>query len=258
MATMATAQMKGMATSWVKLYRSAKFSGIVGDARHAARGGYHISRQDQGAGNYSVTRPDDRLGRADTASALDMTLDASDMRLCTSRLLAMFSNAADPRRKYFNAFNGFTGAGTAHRWDFVAERVSTASRDHEQHVHLEARRRYSDSMLMVRAGLSTLAGEGVGAYKSSIGLNAPPRPPSAVAPPFPGHLLKLGVKNDPAVKMFKARMLARGWSSLGTADDDFDAKLSTVVKAFQRQCGVGADGIIGRDTWPLPWTRPIV
>src|SRR5689334_17843212 len=123
MATNATTELKWLAAEWKKLYKSAVFSGIVGDQAHAARGGYHISREDQPSTNYSVTRPDDKTGRADAASAIDMSMDVQDMRTCTARLIVLFANASDPRRKYVNAFNGWNGSGSAKRYDIVAHKV---------------------------------------------------------------------------------------------------------------------------------------
>jgi len=62
MATVATPAMTQFAADWehaidsaAKRNDAATRSGIVGDAAHRARGGYHISREDQPSSNYSVS-----------------------------------------------------------------------------------------------------------------------------------------------------------------------------------------------------------
>lgn len=261
MATIATPQLKKLAADWEKLYKSAEFSGIVGDAAHALRGGYHISRQDQGAQNYSVTRPDDRLGRGDAAAAIDMTLNESDMVLCTNRLIALFADKSDPRRQYLNAFNGWVGSGSAKRYDIVANRVGTATSDHRSHVHAEVRRRYTESTIAINAIHSGLKGESKAAYLASIGVRATPAVSVATRPPaYPGRVLRRNdkqVRPDAAVLAFQRRMIARGWTSLGRADGYFGVKLENAVKLFQKKSGVTPDGVIGPKTWPLPWTKTV-
>ncbi len=108
MATLSTSSLNWLADEWEKLYSSATLSGIVGDLAHKARGGYHISRQDQPSGNYSVTRADDKLGPSDRAAAIDMTMNTSDIKKCHIRLRNAWKNRAnDPRMKYINAWNGW-------------------------------------------------------------------------------------------------------------------------------------------------------
>lgn len=106
--TVATPPVKQLAVDWSKKcgLKSAQISGILPDEAHVRRGGYHVGRRFQSADNYSVVRPDDKSGPDDTASAIDMTMNAEDMRLCTNRLVAAWTNLSDPRRKYINAFNG--------------------------------------------------------------------------------------------------------------------------------------------------------
>lgn len=260
MSTVATAVMTRFAKDWAKLYPSAKISGIVGDLRHFRRGGYHIARADNPAGNYSVVRPDDKFGPSDAASAVDMTLSMSDMVLCTRRLITAYANVSDPRRKYMNGFNGWEGVGDAHRWDVYAQRAGYASPDHQWHVHLEFRRKYCNSPTAMAAVLSILSGESVAAYLKKIGV-APAAvsfaPSKLAAPPYPGRVLERKPGRDPAVARWQAQMIARGWKSLGTADGIFGEKTEAVVRRYQRLCKVAVDGVIGRATWPLPWTRPI-
>ncbi len=158
MTTLSTTSLNWLADEWEKVYGSAVLSGIVGDLAHAARGGYHISRQDQSSSNYSVTRPDDKLGPSDRAAAIDMTMSTSDIIKCHKRLREFWKNN-DPRLKYINAWNGWDGEGDAGRYDVVKRTVTTASPDHKWHIHLEIRRRYVNDMNAMKAILSLLKNE---------------------------------------------------------------------------------------------------
>lgn len=258
-----------VADGWEHLYPSAVCSGIVGDLAHQERGGYHIGRDAQSTRNYSVIRTDDRsgMGPSDASSAIDMTLSRADMILCTRRLMGVWENLSDPRRKYLNAFNGYLGTGPAIRLDMVSGRRGTASPDHKWHIHLEIRRRWVEVASMVTAVISILSGESVAQYMKKIGVNPVTSNPAAVTatakgptvPAYPGRVLQQNAagKPDAAVRTWQARMIARGWKSIGTADGVFGPKTETVVLAFQRQCKVSADGKIGPITWPLPWTHPM-
>ena len=242
-------------------FRSAVFSGCVGDSKHQERGGYHIGRRFQPKDNYSVVRPDDRIGPDVTAAALDMSMSPADMRLCTARLVAVYGNLSDPRRKYINAANGTLNNKTARRWDFYARVTARATIDHLQHVHLEVRRKYVDSPTAMKAVLSVLKGHSSADYLKATGVSlavsstsVPPPIPS-----FPGVLKRDDSQSSPnnGVKQFQARMIARGWASTGTADGFFGEKLESVVKRWQAVVGLTPDGVIGAKTWPTPWTRPL-
>ncbi len=239
--------------------KSAKCSGIVGDRAHEERGGYHIGRRFQSSTNYSVVRPDDKAGPDDVAAAIDMTMNASDMRLCTTRLVAAFSNPNDPRRKYINAFNGTTDSVTARRWDVYARKVKAATSDHLWHVHLEIRRKYVGSATAMKAILSVLRGESPNDFLKAAGVSAPGslKPStSTTAPAFPGTLRRNDsqTKPDPNVRLFQEQLRKRGWIAGGLADGYFGPKLESGVKWWQRRLGLKPDGVIGPKTWPTPWT----
>lgn len=270
MSTVAYPQMRTLADRWEKLYPSAVCSGIVGDRPHRRRGGYHIARRDQSSTNYSVVRIDDRagMGPSDAAAAIDMSMSKADLVLCTRRLLAVWNNRNDPRRKYLNAFNGWLGTGPAIRRDMVSGKASGATSDHKCHIHLEVRRRWVLVDAMVTAVLSALRGDTVAQYLKSIGVNAAVTAPAGrtatakgpTVPAYPGRVLRRNdhqSRPDPALKTWQTRMIARGWTSIGAADGLFGPKVEDVVKRFQAVCRIGVDGTIGPVTWPKPWTQPM-
>lgn len=261
MSTVAPPLIKKLAADWEDKcgFSSAKISGIVGDTRHAKQGGYHISRQDQPGSNYSVVRPDDKGGPGNAASAIDMTLSAADMRLCTQRLVTVFNNPNDPRRKYINAFNGTLDSKNARRWDVYARKVKTATKDHLWHVHLEIRRCYVGSATAMAAILSALKGEAVTVFAGKVSSTAPATsikaPSTGTPPPFPGVLRRNDKQGSPsgAVKLVQVQLARRG-VPVGAADGFFGPKLESAVKGWQRRVGLGADGVIGPRTWPSMWT----
>lgn len=259
MATLSTTSLNFLADEWEKVYKSAVLSGIVGDLAHKARGGYHISRQDQPSSNYSVTRADDKPGNGpnDRASAIDMTMSTADMIKCHVRLRDSWKNRAkDPRWKYINAWNGWDGNGGAGRYDVVTGNVGTATADHKWHIHLEIRRKYVNDMVAMRAILSLLKGEP---------LNAPaPKPPVVVAKP-------VVTPKPEEIDMTKDEMLALlrspegrqaiGFAVLSTETGNPAYKARTIQNFFNDLWGIrdylindpkGADEKI---SWATPDTR---
>lgn len=164
MSTRATLTLRGIADDWEDQYPSGVNAGIVGDTAHRLRGGYHISIEDQPATNYSVTRPKDKAPPGDwprdAASAVDQSMNARDMALCFQRVHAVWADRTDPRRVFFNAFNGWDGK-SAHpvRLDFVSNGSSTATDDHMTHTHGELCRCWADNAKAARAWLSMTGGQ---------------------------------------------------------------------------------------------------
>lgn len=173
MSTYAPQNLKDTAAEFENLFSSAVFSGIVGDQAHRANGGYHISIEDQPSTNYSVTRVDDKAPPGDwprnQASAIDMSMNSADMVLASQRIVAVWANPADTRRKYFNCFNGWLGSGDAVRWDFVTGGKGYASPDHKWHVHGETRRRYANDPMARKAWISMMRGDSHDQWLKSIG-----------------------------------------------------------------------------------------
>jgi hypothetical protein len=182
MSTLAPAMLSELARTWETYYKSAALSGIVGDTAHKARGGYHISREDQPKTNYSVIRPDDKPGNGpnDRAAAIDMTLSTADIIKCHTQL-RNFWKANDPRLKYINAWNGWDGAGDAGRYDVVKHTIETASSDHKWHIHLEIRRKYVNDTTAQKAILSLLRGESLASFQGKDDDEVTPEDIKAVA-----------------------------------------------------------------------------
>lgn len=258
MTTKAYGNMRTLCTGIEEIFPSAVCVGIVGDRAHRKRGGPHISRQDQPSTNWSCVRPQDRKGNGpdDAAAGFDIAMNRRDMTTATRRLIVIWSNPADPRRKYLNAFNGWLGSGDARRYDVVARTMKYATPDHRSHLHGEVRRLYVLSKAMVKAVLSALRGQSLGEYLKSIGVQLDPPRKSPAVPKYPGQVLAVSDKAVPAVALWQARMRARGWTSIGKADGVFGPKTLTVVRRYQQLCKVDVDGTIGPQTWPLPW-RPL-
>lgn len=175
MTTLASDPIRAYAAGWDASpdLPSAVLSGIVGDAQHLAGGGYHISIEDNRSGNYSTVRPNDAAPPGNWsrkhATAVDMSMSTSDMVKCWNRVYAVWVDFSDPRRKYFNAINGWNGKGEAERLDFVANTRSVTTRDHQWHTHDETPRKYWNDPVAFAGKLSVWRGETKDQYISRTG-----------------------------------------------------------------------------------------
>lgn len=89
--------------------------------------------------------------------------------------------------------------------------------------------------------------------------NAAPPPASTPgaeggAPPWPGRLLSPGVTGDD-VRQAQGRLSERGW--VIRVDGVFGPKTNGIVRSFQREKALNADGLVGPQTWQALWTAPI-
>lgn len=80
-----------------------------------------------------------------------------------------------------------------------------------------------------------------------------PQTPTNNYPAYP-MLLKRGSKNV-FVRQAQAKLHDRGWKI--TVDGDFGPNTEKIVKQFQAEKGLTADGIIGPKTWNTIWKAPI-
>lgn len=273
MATIAYAPTRWLAQEWertidgaAKRNDAATQSGIVGDAAHRRDGGYHISREDQPGDNYSVAQyAADRYGPSDAAAAVDMTMKRDGMVTVTKRLLAA-AKARDPRLvPYVRAFNGTTNGTTAIRVEVQTFGLFSATVDHVWHVHLEIHRKYVNNMAAMRAILSVIAGEALGAWKART-TPAPTPPPAPKTPPaFPlksGHVFGLisgpatwhggfYASERPTVARIQRVLQAKGYApkAAGWADGKYEGPTRDAVIRFQRARKLKADGLVGPATW---------
>lgn len=97
-----------------------------------------------------------------------------------------------------------------------------------------------------------------------------PQPPSGNAPPFPypsDHYLGkpssdpkchsgfYGGVDNTNVRTWQTRMRDRGWS-IGT-DGMYGDQSMSVCRQYQAEKGLGADGLVGPNTWAKSWSAPV-
>lgn len=89
------------------------------------------------------------------------------------------------------------------------------------------------------------------------GVGGPPVPGPGPGghPPFPGRLLRyppVTVGDD--VRMWQQQMANRGWRI--SVDGGYGSASREVCRKFQREKGLGVDGVVGPVTWAAAWTAP--
>jgi hypothetical protein len=132
----------------------------------AAKRGYHNTRamnQHLWPGDYSIRLPLDKLGPADKAGAIDLTMSAAAMRRYTARLDAA-AKARDPRlypggQPVLREFIGTKDGRRVYCYDLV-ERREYHNRDstHLWHIHLSVTRKYVNNWAALAGVLSVLTG----------------------------------------------------------------------------------------------------
>lgn len=267
MATKSYPEFTNLAKLWAghKSYPSSALSGIVGDLAHKLRGGFHISRSDQPATNYSVIRPLDKAGNGpdDAASAIDMTMDRHDMIRCSKAVREVFQNRQDPRRKYVNAINGWTGSGDAVRWDFDANTASYATPDHKWHVHAEVHRRFVRDPAALDAVLSILIAESLENYKKRTTGSMPEKKPAT--PVVLERTVKPAVSNADALKIIREmpkleqgnkgefvqryQRLVKIFGYDLTPDGNFGPVTKQTTVALQKKLKRKEDGVVDLTIW---------
>jgi hypothetical protein len=135
----------------------AVLSGIVGDPAHTY--GYHRGRAYVSSSDYSVQRADDQQGSGEAACGLDISLNDSEMKKCTQRLIDA-TWATDARiqvlREFFGTVNGSTVTGL----DVRDKRWVTSDPSHLWHIHLSVYRRYADDHAAMQGVAGVFIGSG--------------------------------------------------------------------------------------------------
>jgi hypothetical protein len=220
--------------------RSKRSDGSIGDAAHAR------------------TASDHNPNAAGVVCAVDLTHDPSagaDMH----RIAEQIRKSGHPALKYI-IWNRriWSKARASEGWRYYG-----GSNPHSSHMH-------------VSVGVGS-DGRSTGPYDNtaSWGVSSAPAPkpkppqPGTKAPKFPlqsGHWFGpessdrrnhsgYWAADRPGIRQIRDRLRARGWSV--ARGDRYDAKLAAVIRAFQKEKGLRADGLVGSATWPVLWTAPI-
>lgn len=172
---MATPQLRLVVTIVKAGRKSAVFSGIVPDQRHLGSGGYHVClvhlASHKKLGDYSSTRPLDKTPKVTAAGkgyscACDISMSPADMKRSYASVKKVYGDRSDPRRRWVNAINCWSGSGDAKRFNFQQNTVGYASPDHKSHVHADLPRAYvdqarskADADKAARAAASIIVGE---------------------------------------------------------------------------------------------------
>lgn len=165
MATLAPPNLYKMYTLLNPHLSSLRIGGIVGDTRHVAGGGYHISRDDLRnhgqSSDYSIQAPADRRGPGNYAAAIDISLNPAEMVTVSKRLRAAmeghdYDDRIEPLREFIGTVDNrnvcgynryqtvYPNGDTGRRTGWYPSGYSEAS--HLWHVHLSFFRDYCNSV----------------------------------------------------------------------------------------------------------------
>lgn len=124
---------------------------------------------------------------------------------------------------------------------------------------------------LLRAGKLTPGASGGGSGDSTGGGSKPRPTKPGVKPPYtfplPGGHWFGPESSDPRnhsgfwvadrahVEQIQRRLRARGWAI--SVDGRYGPNTKSTVRAFQAEKGLGADGLVGAQTWPVLWTATI-
>ncbi len=88
--------------------------------------------------------------------------------------------------------------------------------------------------------------------------SSPVVPPPPSFPKWPGRYYTLTSPEtaDNNIKVFQTQMLKRGWKTMPVTGK-FDVTTYNLVKAFQKEKGLTADGVVGLHTWNAAWLTKV-
>lgn len=130
-------------------------------------------------------------------------------------------------------------------WRSMADR-GNGTANHMDHVHVFfGKKAYAEAGSS--AGLSTPADASSGSSAASTLASS--------APPYPGVQLRRGSQGA-HVETVQSQLKARGWTI--SVDGSFGPGTEKVVRTFQQNKGLKADGVVGPVTWAAIWDLPVV
>lgn len=165
MTTQAPAAIEQLYAEIHKRIPQSELSGIVGDSAHTY--GYHLSWDDDPAGDYSKLVPRDQVGGtalAGYASALDVKLPSGPGSLMTvvSGRLHHAMRVRDPRVRGLREFGGTLDGTDTFAYDnavHASEGLNTWDSSHLWHVHLSVFRQHCDDWSVLRHIPAVMAGD---------------------------------------------------------------------------------------------------
>lgn len=154
---------------WMWLRSDEVFSSARLGGFYAVKPGYHNVRNNLPSSDYSVRRPEDKLGPGDKSAGFDLSLNAAEMKIATARLEKAAKDVNDPRARYMAEFIGtkdgrrvycrvITGQGKGFD-DWGRDET------HLWHVHISIMRKYIADWTAIDAIVSILVGESLDSYK---------------------------------------------------------------------------------------------
>jgi len=264
---------------------------------YAAKAGYHNTRKANQAkwpGNYSIQLDLDKQGPADKSAAIDLTFSAaSDMRKYTKRLQTAML-AGDSRlasvKEFYGTLDSKTVYGLGKKIRTSEPYTTSADSSHLWHLHVSFFRADVENFNRLKGLYEVLTGSSAPEpAKPSV---PPVEKPSGGSQPAPGPYYtfplpagfyfgpkdggknsvsgyygrKFKSKTDNAwLKLFVAQLGKRGWSVgkgkqyLGRYGNDgqYGSEYAALIKAFQRNQGLKADGLLGPATWKAAFSNPV-
>lgn len=224
---------------------------------YASKSGYHGTRaenQSKWPGNYSIREAEDQGGPSDKAAAIDLTFpdaqrgDYSTISVYCRRLMASGKDRNDPRLDGLREWYGQTDADShVEGWDCRHLREITSDSSHLWHIHLSWDRCNVANIDVMRAVLSVLGGETIEQWRAGGG-GVSARPAPTPGPVGGTRVLRL---TSPNMRGSDVAFVQRwiGPAQCGPADGVFGARTRAGVLWYQRLRHIGADGVVGPQTW---------
>lgn len=154
----APSAIRWLADEIIDVVPSAEMSGIVGDPSHTY--GYHRARNALPSSDYSVQTSPDKQGDGWAASALDIKMNSTHMKLVTKRLLASAKDANDPRLNALREFFGTTDGSSVAGWDcYYGREAHSDDSSHTWHIHMSILRKYANDRAALAGVRSVFIGE---------------------------------------------------------------------------------------------------